>query len=142
VSFLLRPDEPLNLLHEGVRGEFDGVQNAFGLFRHGHRHEGFFLLHGGRGSALCLAEFFFVRAGIRRFVFRRSLRRQAGGDVFGALDFVRVPFLKHVLRTALLSHHVGASLDGFAVGFLLVWPKPPLGGNAFRGAAVKNCYCS
>ena len=134
VSFLLRPDEPLNLLHEGGRGEFDGVQNAFGLFRHGHRREGFFLLHPGRSCGLGLAEIFFVRAGIRRWGFRRSLGRQAGGDVFGALDFVRVPFFKHMLGAALLRHHVGAGLDGFAVGFLLGWAEAAFGAETHSAA--------
>ena len=134
VSFLLRPDEPLNLLHEIGRGEFDGVQNAFGLFRHGYRCKGLFLHHRSRGLELWLAEFFFVRAGFRRFVFRRSLRRQAGGDVFGALDFVRVPFFEHMLRTALLRHHVGASLDGFAVGFLLGLAEATFGAETHSAA--------
>ena len=74
---------------------------------------------------------------------RRSLRRQAGGDVFGALDFVRVPFFEQVLGAALFAHHVGAGLDGVAVGFLLgLAQSRPWGGNAFRGAAAKNFYCS
>ncbi len=74
-----------------------------------------------------LAELLFGRAGFRRFRFRRSLRRQAGGDIFRALNFVRVPFFKQPLRTALFAHHVGARLAGFTVGFLRGLAETALG---------------
>ena len=143
VDFLLRPDEPLDLLHEGGRGEFDGVQNALGLFRHGHRLEGF-------SSS--------TRAGVSIFGSRNSFLSAPESGVwfsgapcggrpaamFSARSIsLRVPFFEHVLGAALFGHHVGAGLDGFAVGFLLGSGRSRLwGGNAFRGGAAKNCYCS
>jgi hypothetical protein len=39
-----------------------------------------------------------------------------------------------MLRTALLRHHVGASLDGFAVGFLLGRAEAPFGAETHSAA--------
>jgi hypothetical protein len=70
--------------------------------------------------------------------FRRSLRRQAGGDVFGAFNFVAVPFFEHMLGAALLGHHVGAGLDGFAVGFLRALAEAAFGAEPHAAAPPRK----
>ncbi|HAO78043.1 MAG TPA: hypothetical protein DCQ92_03510, partial [Verrucomicrobia subdivision 3 bacterium] len=61
--------------------------------------------------------------------------RQTGGDVFGAFDFVRVAFLKQTVGTALFTDHVGAGLNGFAIGFLLSRVQTALGFETHSAAA-------
>ena len=68
------------------------------------------------------------------------LRRQAGGDVFGAFDFVRVPFFEDVLRAALLRHHVRAGLDGFTVGFLRIGAEAAFGAETHSAAAPRKIF--
>ena len=143
VDFFLRADEPLDLFDEVGRRDLDGVQNAFRRLLDGHRLKRFFLLHLGRRVEMRLAEFLFGRAGIRRFLFRRALRRQAGGDVFGAFDFVGVPFFKkRGPRRPVRSPRRRA--PGWLRGRIFAGSGPgrPWGGNAFRGAAVKSFCCS
>jgi hypothetical protein len=63
---------------------------------------------------------------VRRGGLRRSaLRRKAGGDVFGALDFIRISFVKDALVSALFRDDLGAGLGRIAVGLLwiLIWPQ-------------------
>ena len=88
-DFLFLADEPLDPFHEIGRGEFDGFNDAFGLFRHGHGLVGFLFLDLGRGLQIGFAKLaLFVVADRRRFG-GHALGWQAGRDVFRALDFAR-----------------------------------------------------
>ena len=66
--------------------------------------------------------------------------RQTGGDVFRALDFLRVAFFEQAFVAALLADDVSAGLGGFPVLLLLKGPGRLWGGSAFRGDAGK-IYC-
>ena len=122
------------------RGDFDGVQDALGLLLDiAHRLERLFLLDLRGSFEMRLAEILFVRAGVRRLLFRRSLRRQAGGDVFRALDFAACArFSKTRSGAALFAHHVGAGLHGFAVGFLRAVAEAALGAETHAAAAPRK----
>jgi len=118
VELLFRPDEPLDFLDQGGGGHFDGFNDAFGLLLHGHRLVTLVLLDQRRRLKVRFAKLFLVVfAGC--FGGRCALRRQAGGDVFSALDFVTVPPLKHALRSDGLARGLGTRLGGLAVRFLL-----------------------
>ena len=51
---------------------------------------------------------------------------------------LRVPFFKHVLGAALFAHHVGAGLDGFAVGFLLGLAEAAFGAETHSAAPPRK----
>jgi len=94
VNSFLRTDEALDFFNKICRGNFEGVEHAFGLLRQFHRLKRLFLPDlRGRGK-MRRPEIFFTRIGVRSGVFRRSMRRQSGRHVFGAFDFMRVMFSK------------------------------------------------
>ena len=64
------------------------------------------------------------------------LGRQAGGDVFGALDLAEVAFFKNALVAALFAHHVGARLRGFLVRLLRIVAEAALGAEAHAAMAA------
>ena len=134
VDFFLRADEALDPFDKVGGRDLDGVQNAFRLLLDCDRLKRFFLLHLGGRVEMRLAEFLFGRAGLRRLLFRHSLRRQAGRDIFGAFDFVGVPFFKKPVGAALFAHGVGARLAGFTVGFLRGLAKAALGAEMHSAA--------
>jgi hypothetical protein len=74
-----------------------------------------------------LTEVLLARAVCRLDVFRSTLRRQPGGQVFRAFNFLHMPFFEHALGPALFADHVGPRLDGFAVGLLRGLTQAALG---------------
>ena len=139
VDLLFRADEPLDFFDQVGRGDLDGVQNALGLFLDRPPARRLFLLpparacrDAARGNPFC------PRRLPASAVSGSALRRQAGGDVFGAFDFVRVAFFKHALGAALFAHHVGARLGGFAVGFLRVVAEAAFGAEPHAAAAPRK----
>ena len=115
-----------------------------GRFLDGNRREGLSLpatcagvLHVG------LAEIAFAcTRRFRRFL-GQTLGRQAGGDILGALDFLRVALLIQLLGRGRAAHRLGASLGGFALGALLSMSQPAAWGeNACRAAVGKSFYHS
>ena len=92
----------------------DGLDQALRLLGDFHRLE--FFLHFQRGDG---GNFGQVRARMFRVFggrrFGAAFRRQAGGDVFGAFNFLRMTFFKQAVGTALFADHVGAGLDRLAV---------------------------
>jgi hypothetical protein len=51
---------------------------------------------------------------------RRSFRRQAGGDIFVAFDFIRMALVINFLLRRRPAHGFGARLCGVAIGPLLL----------------------
>ena len=141
VNLLFRADEPLDFFDEVRGGGFDGFDETFRLLLDRHRLE-FFLLHFRRRFQMRFAEIFLfrvMRVRVRHDGFRRrALRRQAGGDVFGALDFLDVAFFKQAFVAALFRDDFGARLRGVAVGFLRVGAETAFGLETHSAAAPRE----
>ena len=73
------------------------------------------------------AGIFFTRTGVQSGIFRCSLWRQSGRQVFSAFDFMRMASFEHMFHASLFTHHVGARLNGFAIGFLHYMTKTTFG---------------
>jgi hypothetical protein len=89
-----------------------------------------------RNFRVRLAKIFFVgnvRRSLRNF---RALRRQTGGDIFRAFNFIRVSFVKDALVAALFRDDVGARLRGVPVGLLRILAESALGAEAHSTAAA------
>ena len=117
MDFLFRPDQALDFFDDVRSGVLDGFDEPLGRLHEFDRLE-FFLggRRGGRGrSGMVVRSGFRRRDGRLQFAFRR----QAGGKIFSALDFVEMALFKQALVAALFADHVGAGLDGFAVRFLV-----------------------
>ena len=115
----------------------------FGLFRNRHGLKGFFFLHLGRGVQVRFAKIALCWSPRRLSCScGRSFRRQAGGDVFRALDLLGVAALIDLVLRGLVADHLGARLDGFAIGAAVGYgPGRRWGGSAcLRGVAGKN-FC-
>jgi hypothetical protein len=67
---------------------------------------------------------------------RNAFRRQTGGDVFGAFDFVCVAMLEEFLLHRGPADGVGASLGGFAVGTLRLGVTQPAARAKTHATAV------
>src|ERR1017187_6266823 len=117
MRLLFRADHPLDFLDEVRRGELDRVNETLGFLDDFHRLEFFFHLLGD--FRVRLVEIFFLRNVRGRLRFFNPFRRQAGGDVFGALNFVQMTFLKQPVGAALFVDHVGAGLHSLAIGLLV-----------------------
>ena len=98
--------------------------------------KGFSSSHLGRGVAGCGSRKSplpapALPAGLRG----QALGRQAGGDVLGALDFVRVAVLIDLLRRGRAADGLGAGLGGVAVGLLLAMAQAAAGAEAHAAPA-------
>ena len=140
VDLLDRLDQALDFLDQVGGGGADGFDDALGLLLDGHRLERLFLLHLRRGVQVRFAEIAFAGARGFRCFRRQAFRRQAGGDVFRALDFVlrggahRLSPVPDGPPTA-----SGAGLGGFAVRLVLPMAEARRwGGSACRGGAGKS----
>ena len=106
--------------------------------------EGFLLLHLRRGFAGAARGIRFLPcscAGAGSA--RRAFRRQAGGDVFRALDFVLVALLVNLFDAADdFAHGFGAGLRGFAVVFLLALTQSATGAETHSAAASAEKFLS
>ena len=117
----------------------DGLDQTLRLLGNFHRLE--LLLRdrrgGGRGFGACVACGCACSAWAVAG-FGLALRRQTGGDVFGAFDFVLVAFFKQAVVAALFADHVGAGLDGVAVGFLVSGVQAAFGLETHSAAAPRE----
>jgi len=118
VDLFHRLDQPLDLFDEVGGGGADGIHDAARWLGDAHRLERF-LRRGGRLDVR-LSEILFAGCG---FVRRHALGRQAGGDVFGAFDFVRMPVLIDAVVDRVVLRCLDARLCRFLVRALHM-PKP------------------
>src|SRR5207244_2845465 len=97
------------------RGRLDRIDNSLGLFMDAHRLEDLFFLYLSRSFKMRLAKILF--AGGRRFggFARQALGGQAGGDIFGALNFGGVAAIVDPVTDGLAADGFGAGLGGLAV---------------------------
>ena len=124
VDFFDWLDQALDSLDQRGGRAPDGLDEAFWAFLKGDGRKGFFFLHLGGGGQVGLAEAAFVRQ--RRFwgFLGRALRGQAGGDVFGALNFVSMAVVVHLILHGGAADGLGAGLRGVAVRALLAVTQP------------------
>jgi hypothetical protein len=102
---------------------------------HRYRLERFLLLDLRRGFQVGFAEDAF---GLTRFIRGfggKSLRREAGGNVFGAFDLVRVPSVVNLVVRPRLAGGFGAGFTGFAVRLLGGMAQPATGAKTHPTAA-------
>jgi hypothetical protein len=135
VRLLDRFDEALDSFHQRAGDGFDALDNAFGLFRYGHRLKGFFFVDFGGSLEIRLAKLAF--AGISRGMGFRggSFGRQTGGDILSLIDFMGVSPLVDFVLGGLVGDDLGAGLDGVAIGALLDVAQSAGGAEAHPTAA-------
>ena len=124
-------------LFDDVRGGgLDGLDQALGRLGDFHRLE---LSprpprHGRRASGTRRVG----RAVVPPAGGRHAFRRQAGGEVFRAFNFVHVPLFKQAVGTALFADDVSPGLDRFAVGLLVSGVQAAFGLEPHSAAAPRE----
>jgi len=73
-------------------------------------------------------------------IFRHSGRGQTRSQIFGAFNFVRVAFFKHVLHATLFAHHIGTRLNGFTVGLLCYLAETTFGAEMHSTPAPRKIF--